>query len=369
MGNIGDPITSGGIPAVGTSGTLYASRLNLFLTEVKNRLEAKVPKGSLASGSLDMDGDAVQNASYVGLSDAGGVPSTPLNSIQEHAGELYWVSAGGVVKITNSGNLNAGSVGGITGDYGSPNPAEFRFVDVDQEFYAYDDYGAGTWAFMGGLGLDLFKDTTSTLHTRVKASGALAGTYSLTLPPSAPGSTSLLRMDSSGNVTTTGQVESEFSPDITTWIPFSSDGVVASGGTATGDGTWKIFSNILNPAGAPLYWKCVSTATAGNQVLMVPINLPVNTTLTQVVVYLRKASNAGSSLVCDLWKRAQSTGVCTLVGTVSEAGNATGDQTKSVGSLPHTITSSYSYFLTLKTNADPNVTDDRFYGVDLVYTS
>ena len=55
MGDIGDSMPT--IPAVGSSGTTYATNVNLFLTEAKARLEAQVPRESLAPGDLDLDGD------------------------------------------------------------------------------------------------------------------------------------------------------------------------------------------------------------------------------------------------------------------------------------------------------------------------
>src|SRR6266550_3465701 len=99
-GNIGDAISQT-IPTVGASGTQYATDIDAFLTEVKGRLNVKVPRASLAAGALDLASNALQNASYVSVASAGGTPTTPASSIQQNGGDLYWVTASGQVKITS----------------------------------------------------------------------------------------------------------------------------------------------------------------------------------------------------------------------------------------------------------------------------
>lgn len=200
MGSIGDSLPEGDIPAVGTSGTTYASELNLFLTEVKARLEAKVPKASLAAGALDQNGSAVQNTSYVGIQNAAGAPTTPSNSLQAFGGNLYWINTGGAVQITSGTTLNTSLVGGITGDYGGANPAQFRFVDADQEYYAYDDFAGGAWARLWAKNFDLAAGPTSSNRLRMAFGGGAS--YTLTFPTAVPASDAYVVMGSSGGLST-----------------------------------------------------------------------------------------------------------------------------------------------------------------------
>src|SRR5574338_213653 len=203
MGDIGTPITET-IPAVGSSGTTYATNVNLFLTEVKNRLEAQVPRSALEDGDLYLNGFALQNSDYVGIADQVSAPTTPVNTLQAYGGEIYWISTSGAVQLTSGGAINSTSIGGITGDYGDPNPAEFRFVDADQEYYAYDDFSLGTWANIWARRFDIAAGASSTERVRIEYGGA--GSYTLTLPSTTPGSQALIQMDSSGALTASNTV-------------------------------------------------------------------------------------------------------------------------------------------------------------------
>lgn len=203
MSDIGTPMDTP-IPAVGSSGTGYATGVNAFLTEVQNRLEAQVPRSSLEAGDLDLDGSALQNASYVGLADALLSPTTPINTLQAFGGEVFWISPDGPVQITSGGTLNSAAVGGITGDYGSPNPAELRFVDADQEYYFYDDFGGGIWAYLQARGVDIAAGATSANRVRLAYGGG--GSYTLTLPTAAPAATEVVQMSSSGELDVSGSI-------------------------------------------------------------------------------------------------------------------------------------------------------------------
>jgi hypothetical protein len=202
MGNIGDPMTSGTIPAVGTAGTGYASTINAFLTEVKQRLEAKVPLSSVLISTLDMANNAIQNVSTLSLYPQSSTPSAPTNSLQSFGGNLYWVSTSGAVKITDGTTINAAGIGGITGDYGGSNPAQFRFVDASQTYFAYDDFGAGAWARLQGLTMDIAGGATSLVRIRLAWAGA--GSYTWTFPASLPATQKLLQISAAGAVTASG---------------------------------------------------------------------------------------------------------------------------------------------------------------------
>jgi hypothetical protein len=342
MGNIGDTISSGSIPAVGTSGTTYASDLNLFLTEVKARLETLVPKASLAAGPLDLDGEALQNAGYLGLIDLGVGPTTPNNSIQCFDDELYWVSAGGVVKITDGSTLNTAATGGISGDFGGLNPAQLRFVDADQEFYAYDDFGTGTWAYMWARAFDLPKDSTSTTHIRLKAPATLASTFTLTLPD-APVSTKYLKMDSSGNITTAASTQ--------TVAIYGGNFTLVQGATYSSD---KQYVNL-------------DAAGANSPAVQCHLNLPINAVVTQLRMRVNKASNASTTLNGHVTKLVDGA-VSTTFASATLATNAPGASTVSSASGTDTLVTGASYIIVVVgSSAAPSATD-KLYHVEVDYT-
>lgn len=195
---IGDPITPP-LPVVGEAGTGYASKLLAFLEEVKTRLEAEVPVTALLEGTFDEANNPIVNLQYAGLYDQNGASTPPTGSLYRIGGNLWWVSAAGAFQVTNGAALNATSVNGFTGDYGSPNPAEARFVDLDQRYDFYDDYAGSAWAYVRARGFDVAGGATSLNRCRI-AFGGVAD-YTLTLPAAVPASQALVQMSSAGALT------------------------------------------------------------------------------------------------------------------------------------------------------------------------
>lgn len=348
MGNIGDPISET-IPAVGTSGTTYATNINLFLTEVKNRLEAKLPKSQLASGALDMNGSAVQNTSYVGVSNAGGAPSSPSNTIQAYGGNMYWINTGGAVQITSGTTLNTSLVGGITGDYGGANPAQFRFVDADQEYYAYDDFAGGAWARVWAKNFDIAAGATSSNRVRLTYGGA--GSYTLTLPPAAPGSTSGLKMDSGGAVTTyTGTTKTMIIPVVPGMERISGSPLVKD---------WDYTYNSSS------FSYMVSTNVSGSHFsLFVPIVIPNGCTITNVSVRIDKTTSSSTTIKTEFWKVID--GATTSIASATDAGNATGLNLISMGSLSEVPSTNKSYTCEIRRSVGTG-TGDKVHYVSVTY--
>lgn len=304
MGNIGDTITQT-IPNVGASGTQYATDIDAFLTEVGVRLAAKVPRTSLASGALDLASQPLQNASYVSVAAAGGTPTTPASSIQQFGGDLYWVTGSGQVKITNGNALNTATIGGITGDYGGVNPAQFRFVDADQEYYAYDDFGGGAWARVWAKNYDIAAGATSAVRARLAYGGA--GSYTMTLPAALPGSTLLMQMDSTGQITTSNTVAGQ-APLFTSPIGLNLSGGLwldsSAGHSRNGGNMWNILASAV-----PLS-------------LFIPLSAPA--IVTAYTVYLRKTTNGADALKTRLWSfdATNETTTAITAGTGTEANTA-----------------------------------------------
>lgn len=201
MGSIGDPFTTS-VPTVGSSGPGFATSINAILTEVIARLSVKVPLTSVnISTNLDVAGSSVLNVSGLTFQNLALAPAgAPVNRLATFNGDLYYVSPSGTIQLTVGGLLNSAAIGGITGDYGGANPAQFRFVDADQRYNAFDDFGTNTWGFVRARGFDVAASATSTLFARILFAGAASKTY--TLPPAAATSGDKpLYMDSSGNIT------------------------------------------------------------------------------------------------------------------------------------------------------------------------
>lgn len=334
MGNIGDPITTGEVPAVGTSGTTYATNLNLFLTEVKARLEADVPRASLADGNLDLNGSALQDASYLGLTTQAGVPTTPNNTLQSYGGEVYWVSAAGVAKLTSSGALNAGSIGGITGDYGGANPAQFRFVDADQEYYAYDDYAGGAWARVWAKNVDIAAGATSAVRARLAYGGAAS--FTMTLPPTRPAasSTKFILMDENGALTASNTTtEAVTAADYLTTV--SQDLVIPS----------MAMNSSLVSGASPHFYTGVWGLGNSTAAIWAPIVMRSGDKISNVRLYVNKSSDATNTLTFSVYKLNPTTGSSSLIGSPATLStNAPGASTMDVSGLTETINSGFGYY-------------------------
>lgn len=345
MGNIGDPIVSGSIPAVGSAGTTYASNLNLFLTEVKNRLEAEVPKDSLEDGPLDMNGYPVQNASYVGVANGLVAPTSPSNSVQAFGGDMYWINTGGAVQITSGTGLNTALSGGITGDYGGANPAQFRFVDADQEYYAYDDFAGGAWARVWAKNFDIAAGATSANRVRLAYGGA--GSYTMTMPAALPGSTVAMQMSATGQVTASNTFASILTAQ---------------------DYKFSLNQNVAyHPASFREQGGAAHTFTGGSyqlgnstNAIFCPLAIPAGCRITNVIGYLTKASDATNTLTLRLEKYSTA-GAQTNVANATNAANAPGAITLDLGVLAESMGSTDSYIVRFfQSDATPSGVDAIF---------
>lgn len=202
MGNIGDSFGVS-VPTVGTVGPGYASSIDTILTEVMARLSTKVPLASLSFNStLDLTGQAMVNAAYITLQNTSSSPgSSPVNRLTAYLGNLWYVSPTGALQISNGAALNAAGIGGITGDYGGANPAQFRFVDANQRYDAYDDFAGGAWGFVRSLGFDIAAGATSANYLRLASAGGATRTYTFPATPASSADPRPLYIDNSGNIT------------------------------------------------------------------------------------------------------------------------------------------------------------------------
>lgn len=122
------------------------------------------------------------------------------------SGELYWrTNSGSNVRVTNGAALNVTAfAGGIGGDYAAVGAA-VAFDDANDR-YTFKQQG-GTWARMASGEVRILETGTSeSLYVGLVCPSALAGSYAITLPLAAPGSTSIVQMDSSGVLTASNTV-------------------------------------------------------------------------------------------------------------------------------------------------------------------
>lgn len=333
MAAIGEAFTTS-IPPVGAAGPGYATDIDAILTEVVNRLSVKVPLSSVNFNSdLNLAGSAVLNAAYVTLVNSVVSPvSSPVNRVTSYLGDLWYVSPSGAIQLTTGATLNAAGIGGITGDYGGANPAQFRFDSVNARYDAYANFGTLTWADVRARAMDIAAGATSTVFARLMFAGGSNKTF--TFPSTTPVSADRpLYMDSSGNITA-GHASRHYTYG---WL-----GGLASGNFSFGvDGTFSCTS----PSTTTQCTKGLDGLVNGFRILSIDLNISkANTNLTSFT--LRR--NVG--------------GTITVIGTASTSTLGLQTLTMVLGS-PETVASNRTYTISLDSNGQNG---DKLFSFDVV---
>lgn len=112
---------------------------------------------------------------------------------------FYNDSSGTQIQLTAGGALNAASVGGIGGDYGS-STASVYYTSIDETFYFTSDTNVPANINVGSAVIR--EPAVSSNSITVKSAASLASSYNLTLPATLPGSTSVVSLSATGTLAT-----------------------------------------------------------------------------------------------------------------------------------------------------------------------
>jgi hypothetical protein len=116
------------------------ARIRTALSSIEDSIATPATPAALnITSAIDMRGNSLTDvASLVFTSgNASGTPGT----LFYYDGDWYVVDAVGMIQLTDGGQLNAASVGGIQGDYGGVNPAAVTFVDASAQYQFTHDTG------------------------------------------------------------------------------------------------------------------------------------------------------------------------------------------------------------------------------------
>lgn len=294
--------------------------------------------------------------------------------------ELYWRSNTGTnVKLTNGSALNvAAFTGGIGGDYVSVGAS--LAYDDSADRYTFKQEAPGNWARLASGPHRIFEfNTTESVYVELAAPAGLAGSYTITAPLAAPGSTSIVQMDSSGVLSASNTVANAatFSTSVTTptmggtpnftgavtmastlgvtGLITATAGVTAAANqhvTVSGTGRHKHGSMTLSIphtafealSGSTASWSN-GTGTAGvsgvGLAVGAPVMLPVGCRV--LTVRFRIVDNAtGTTTITGSFFTIDSSGTQTQVASAVSAGNGTA-QTVTVSSINVTLASSTGY--------------------------
>lgn len=304
--------------------------------------------------------------------------------------ELYWRSnSGSNVKITSGAALNvAAFTGGIAGDYTAVG-AQVAFDDAGDR-YTFKQNGATGWARLASGDVRLFETGTSeTVFVGLAAPSALAASYTVTMPLAAPGSTSLVQMDSGGVLTASNTVanavtlSSSLSVGTTlgvtgasTQAAITASGLItANAGMTAGanqhvtvSGTGKLkygtlvlsipgwsFQNDTGSAGN-IYSStlgCVFSGPGASASVFAGISLPVGARVTAVRAFI-KDNATGSTTVTAAFLSLTSGAVATTIASSSASAGSGANQTLTISPSATTLASSTGYAVRLTASAANN---------------
>lgn len=357
MGNIGEPMTNPTVPPVGTAGTGYATTINAFLTEVKQRLEDPVPLSSVSITALDMANSPIQNVEYLSFAETAILPDEPAGSIWFYDGEFYMITSTGSVKVTDGLTLNVAANGGITGDYGGGNPAQLRFIDVDETYFFYDDFAGGAWARAWARSFDVASGATGANRVRIQFAGG--ADYDMTLPAVLPADQSLLQMSTAGVVTASNTIAE---PITATDFRYTTDQAVYFPGSAFNNITAGSHTEIVAASGARVGWTINSTSER----LWLPLPTRVGDVITNYTVFWDKQTASPNQVKSQIWRREiASTSLESIQGVEGTFGGAAGYRTTGDNTMNVTVLDGYVYYITVWA---PDAIGDRLLGAALTTT-
>jgi len=191
------------IPGVGTQGgPQYASDINASLTIIDNHTHTAGAGAAITPAALNINAlmDFQQNfaINVAGVTFYAQATAPAVGTAYRNGDDLYFVDGlGNDIRITESGGV-AGTPGSIAN---LVPPASASYVSGSSTFVFQS--AANVSGNIDGGSIILRNLTLSSNGVTISAPAALAANYSLTLPASLPGVTSIMALNSSGAISTT----------------------------------------------------------------------------------------------------------------------------------------------------------------------
>lgn len=310
------------------------------------------------------------------------------------ANELYYRTTGGSnVKVTSGAALNvAAFAGGIGGDYAAVG-AQLNFDDAGDR-YTFKQQNPFNWARMASGEVRIFETgTTESVFVGLAAPAALAAAYTITLPLAAPGSTSLVQMDSAGVLTASNTVATitpttvagtpNFTGAVTmastlgvTGLVTATAGVTAAANqhlTVSGTGRLKHGSRELNLAISAYAVDGASTYATFNQAGYIStfggacscqawIPLEVGKRIVSLQQFYDVAGT-GLGIQFFLKRINHVTGTVTTIVSSANDSTGTGIELQTLGGINHTVLAGEAYWVQVNVTAATH----RVYGCTITY--
>ena len=161
------------------------------------------PDGLNLNGNINLQDNFEDNVGGVRLTQQGTVLATAndVRMLYSVNGDLYYNNEDGTdIKITDGAGLNASTIGGIGGDYGSSD-ATLNYSELTKTFVFDQDIDKK--AKIDVSDITIRDDEVAANGITIKSPVALGSAYDLTLPTGLPASTKILTVTSGGQIAST----------------------------------------------------------------------------------------------------------------------------------------------------------------------
>lgn len=189
-----------------TAGPLYATDVNDAFESVDSHNHSSGQGVPVPTAGININADLSFNSFNANslrstqLTNQGSplALATDICCVYASGGNLYYNnSTGQQVQLTSGAGLNAASVGGFGGDYGTSTAS--AFYTSASTLFSFTS-AANTYANMAFGAFTVYATGASPKGVTINAPAGLGANYSLTLPTGLPASTKLLTCDTAGNL-------------------------------------------------------------------------------------------------------------------------------------------------------------------------
>jgi hypothetical protein len=202
------------LPTVSTTlGPAWATELNTALETVDSHDHTQDKGVPVPTDGINIDADfpinsfnltSIKSSRFTSQASALGTASD-INCSYVAGGDLWFNDASGVqIQLTAGGALNAASIGGIGGDYGTSTASLF-YTSIDETFYFTSDTNKSANVDVGNI-VVREPSVSSPNGITIKSPTGLGSDYNLTLPTAVPASSSLIFMSNTGALSTSTTV-------------------------------------------------------------------------------------------------------------------------------------------------------------------
>lgn len=223
------------LPVVGTQvGPTWASNLNTALETVDTHDHTTGKGSKIPTAALLINADlSTNNKSVYDLLSTKFINNTsPLNattyptSINVSSGELYYNdAAGNQIQLTAAGGINLTSIGTIGGDY-STSTASLAYSSLSTTFAFTSSSGIYSKVNLGDL--KIYERVSGGKFVQLKTPTGLGADYTLVMPTALPSSTLPMKLDASGNISSSLIQASDLGPFLITASMLDTNSVITS---------------------------------------------------------------------------------------------------------------------------------------------